>query len=151
MKAREISALQNVIAYTIEKALPYESPGLEQDVKILKEYLKVMLEGDGKIKQKDFEDLWKIYPNRVGRKAAERHFFNTVKSVKDLEQIRKALENYTGSEKVQKGFIQNGSTWFNDWQSWTDPTPAMMGGAARQADAIQETEQNEIQKFLRKK
>lgn len=151
MKAKEISALQNVLAFTIEKAFPYESPGLEQDVKILKGYLKDLLESDGKVKQKDFDDLWKIYQNRVGRKAAERHFFNTVKTVRDLEHIRKALENYNASEKVQKGFIQNGSTWFNDWQAWTEPTPAMMGGATRQTDADKETAQNELNKFLGKK
>ena len=68
----------------------------------------------------DFQSVWKRYPNRVGKKASIRHFNSTVKTKQDFDNINKALDNYLQSEKVKKGFIQNGSTWFNDWESWVD-------------------------------
>lgn len=66
----------------------------------------------------DFKSLWDKYPNKVGVKAAERHFKTSVKTQEDFDNITKALNNYLKSERVGKGFIQNGSTWFNDWQGW---------------------------------
>lgn len=66
----------------------------------------------------DFESLWTKYPNKDGKKQAQRHFKNTVKNQEDYINISKAIENYLGSERVKKGFIKNGSTWFNNWQDW---------------------------------
>lgn len=68
----------------------------------------------------NFEDVWSLYPSRVGKKAALRHFNTTVKNEKDLDNIHLALENYKNSERVKKGIIQNGSTWFNNWNDWID-------------------------------
>jgi len=67
-----------------------------------------------------FEEIWKKYPNKDGKKEAERHFKATVKSDKDLKDINIALENYLKSERVLKGFVKNGSTWFNNWRDWID-------------------------------
>jgi hypothetical protein len=67
-----------------------------------------------------FENIWAKYPSRVGKKHAERHFIASVKTQEDLENIKKALDNYLQSERVQKGFIQNGSTWFNNWKDWIE-------------------------------
>lgn len=76
---------------------------------------------------KAFEAIWRQYPNRKGKKAALRHFLATVKTEADYIHIKKALQNYMRSATVKRGFIQNGSTWFNDWESWVDPTPEMLG------------------------
>lgn len=70
------------------------------------------------IKKQWFDELWKAYPRKIGMKAAERHFMTSVKTEDDLANIKKALANYTKSETVVKGFIQHGSTWFNNWQDW---------------------------------
>ncbi len=67
-----------------------------------------------------FENLWKIYPNKDGKKQAIKHFNTSVKTQKDAEDIQHALENYLVSDTVQKGFIKNGSTWFNNWRDWID-------------------------------
>lgn len=80
------------------------------------------------ITESHFEEIWKDYPNRQGKKSASRSFFATVKSMKDLDRIRYALVNYLQSGNVNKGFIKNGSTWFNDWDSWENPTIEMMKG-----------------------
>lgn len=72
----------------------------------------------------DFEDIWSKYPKKDGRKAAERSFKASVKTEQDYADIQKALKNYLDSSDVARGFIKNGSTWFNNWQDWinyTDP------------------------------
>ncbi len=69
----------------------------------------------------DFSTIWDKYPNKDGKKSAERHFLATVKTKKDFADITKALDNYKkhldcNDWKKPK----NGSTWFNNWKDWTD-------------------------------
>jgi hypothetical protein len=75
-----------------------------------------------------FENLWKEYPNRCGKKDAFRHFTATVRIPKDLENFRRAMKNYLSSGNVKNGFVKNGSTWFNQWQDWIEPSETMMKG-----------------------
>ncbi len=67
-----------------------------------------------------FNKLWERYPNKDGKKAALRRFKASVKTKQDVKNINKALDNYLKSEKVKKGYIKNGSTWFNNWEDWVD-------------------------------
>ena len=67
-----------------------------------------------------FDEIWSKYPKRQGKKAAFKHYKVSVKTEKDYIDIQKALENYLKSETVKKGFVQNGSTWFNNWRDWID-------------------------------
>ncbi len=70
-----------------------------------------------------FEEHYHRYPNKVGKKAAQLHFNATVKTEQDLLDINRALDNYLKTERVAKGFIQNASTWYNNWRDWiTMPT-----------------------------
>jgi hypothetical protein len=69
----------------------------------------------------DFELLWKKYPRPRGKKDAIKHFVTSVKTEEDWKNINIALDNYLQTENVKKGieqYIQNGSTWFNNWQDW---------------------------------
>lgn len=68
----------------------------------------------------DFNVIWDNYLKKVGKKTAYRHFKATVKTKQDFENIQKALENYKKSARVLRGFVQDGSTWFNNWQDWID-------------------------------
>lgn len=70
--------------------------------------------------KKEFETIWKEYPNRIGKKQAYRHFVKSVNSDIDFLHINVALKAYKASEVVKKGFVQNGSTWFNNWEDWKD-------------------------------
>jgi len=70
--------------------------------------------------QSHFEVLWKKYPKPIGKKKALKSFNASVKSQKDLDSIRIALENYLSSKRVSDGFIQNGATWFNNWADWVE-------------------------------
>lgn len=74
-----------------------------------------------KVSEFDFESIWAKYPNKDGKKAADRHFKASVKTEKDWQDINQALKNYLDSEVVKKGFIKNGSTWFNNWRDWIQP------------------------------
>jgi hypothetical protein len=82
-----------------------------------------------KISEKHFDEIWNLYPNRQGKKNALRHFLSTVKTEQDITFIKTALCKYLDSHNVKKGFIKNGSTWFNEWQDWIEPTTQMMEGA----------------------
>lgn len=71
----------------------------------------------------DFDSLWNLYPRRLGKKQAYRHFLVSVKNDGDWQNINKALNNYLQSKNVKEGntqFIQHGSTWFNNWQDWIE-------------------------------
>jgi len=67
-----------------------------------------------------FDRLWTSYPKRTKRKMAERYFKSSVKNEQDEKDIETALKNYLASERVFKGFIQDGGTWFNNWRDWID-------------------------------
>jgi hypothetical protein len=48
-------------------------------------------------------------------------FVATVKSELDVENIRKALDNYMASRVGEDDKYTFGAyTWFNDWKSWID-------------------------------
>jgi hypothetical protein len=65
-----------------------------------------------------FESVWQRYPSKTGMKAATKHFATSVKTMADFLDIQRALDNYLKSDRVKRGFIQNGSTWFNNWRDW---------------------------------
>ena len=67
-----------------------------------------------------FENLWIKYPEKDGKKEAKKHFMASVHTEEDHQKIQTALKNYLGCEKVNKGYIKNGSTWFNNWEDWVD-------------------------------
>lgn len=114
--------------------------------KLVKDYLRVRKgfgKGDSRYKDKvkdsiskdkikdtpeEFENLWKSYPNRQGKKNALRHFLVSVKNPEDLMKMKAALANYLKSGNVLNGYIQQGGRWFGEWQDWVEPTDAMMKG-----------------------
>lgn len=71
-------------------------------------------------KEELFNIIWKNYPKAVGRKEALRHFLASVTDDEKWVKIQIALDNYKKSKTVKDGFIQNGSTWFNNWQDWIE-------------------------------
>lgn len=82
--------------------------------------------------EESFEEVWKKYPNKDGRKIALRHFKASIKTDADLKNFDIALKNYLASEKVKKGFIKNGSTFFNNWQDWIRVSAPMLNEAERE-------------------
>lgn len=71
-----------------------------------------------------FDSIWSMYPRKLGRKEAFRHYKASVKKPEDLDALKTALTNYKNSREVADGYIKHGSTWFNQWQDWVDnPEP----------------------------
>lgn len=70
----------------------------------------------------NFEKIWELYPKQLGKKEAIRHFNASVICEQDWLDINKALKNYLVCSEVKKGFIKNGSTWFNNWRDWINFT-----------------------------
>jgi hypothetical protein len=69
----------------------------------------------------NFESIWKRYPNKDGKKESERHFNATVKTEEDFSSINKALDNYLVNLSIETWKKpKSGSTWFNNWQDWTE-------------------------------
>ena len=103
--------------------------------------------GKGKVKEDrivkernnfDFELVWKEYPDKVGRKEAEKHFKSTVLTEDDFNNIKIALQNYKNCKRVKSGYIQNGSTWFNNWRDWV----------SYQEPQTEKDRQNDIDKLI---
>lgn len=67
-----------------------------------------------------FEIFWKRYPEKDGKKQAQKHFNSSVIKENDIYDFDKALDNYLKSDKVSKGYIKNGSTFFNNWKDWVE-------------------------------
>ena len=69
-----------------------------------------------------FNNLWKLYPNKKGRKKALLAYKRAVKSGTTDEEIKTGLENYLEEIRVnntQQNYIKHGSTWFNG-KGWED-------------------------------
>ena len=71
-------------------------------------------------KKERFLELWNKYPNKDGKTQAYKHFNSSVKTKEDWLAINTALTNYLKSERVNNGYVKNGSTWFNNWRDWVD-------------------------------
>jgi hypothetical protein len=68
-----------------------------------------------------FEEIWKNYPSKDGKKEALRHFKASVKNDQDAEDIKKALAKYKAHLAINTWKPpKNGSTWFNNWRDWVD-------------------------------
>lgn len=66
----------------------------------------------------NFNEIWELYPRKVGKREAWTHFKAQCRTVADWTAIKLALQNYIKSERVRNGYIQDGSTWFNNWKDW---------------------------------
>ena len=73
----------------------------------------------------EFKSIWALYPLKDGSAKAKRIFTATVKTLGDLQDINKALDNYLAHLKRHpRKKIKNGSTWFEgwgDWINWIEP------------------------------
>jgi hypothetical protein len=111
----EFDSKTNYVKEGTPKELPRNSKGND------KESTDIDKEEDKEKKKNNaflFEEVWNVYPKRIGRSQAERHFRSSVKTDKDFIDIKTALSNYMQSKRVFNGFIMNGSTWFNNWRDW---------------------------------
>jgi DNA-binding PadR family transcriptional regulator len=73
--------------------------------------------------EREFEQLWKLYPRKIGKKKA----FDSFKKARKIKKIPyETIENglyryirYLEAQGTDEQFIQHGSTWFNQ-EKWQD-------------------------------
>ena len=68
-----------------------------------------------------FEELWKLYPRKEGKKDAYKAYKRAIKSGTTNDQIRQGIENYKAflKAKNETTYIKQGSTFFNG-EHWND-------------------------------
>ena len=72
----------------------------------------------------EFERFWKLYPRRIGKRAAQTSFEKAIKKV-DAEVIFNAIENYINSGKLpEMQYIPFPATWLNQ-ERWHDDISAI--------------------------
>ena len=72
--------------------------------------------------EKEFEQLWELYPNKKSKKKALGYYINARKKGTTYEEIESGLYNYLDyikNEKTNVQFIKHRSTWFNQ-ECWND-------------------------------
>jgi len=68
-----------------------------------------------------FSNIWKEYPNKIGKTKAQEKFGKSVKSEEDYKKIQEALKRYKHHLSLNDWKKpQDGSTWFNNWIDWVD-------------------------------
>ena len=75
-----------------------------------------------KVFEDEFDNLWKLYPKKIGKKDALRHYIRNRKNKVPYETILEGLKKYIeyiNNTNTPMQFIKDGSTWFNQ-ESWND-------------------------------
>ena len=72
-----------------------------------------------------FAELWaellKIKaPRPVHKRQAMRTFGKTITTSEHFDAMLMALRNYRKSKRVKDGYVQDASTWLNDWEQWIE-------------------------------
>ena len=68
----------------------------------------------------EFEELWKLYPNKKGKAPALKKYIKARQCGVGFDVIKTGIENYAEAVKdKEERFIKHGSTWFNN-ECWND-------------------------------
>jgi len=70
-----------------------------------------------------FEELWKLYPRKIGKPDSYKWFKKSIKIEQDLIDIKTALNNYLkyiDTHKPESKYIKHGSAWFHVWRDWVE-------------------------------
>jgi hypothetical protein len=63
--------------------------------------------------EKEFEEIWKLYPNKKGKQQAKRYFEKLLREKYTIEHIKRAISRYSENIKDKdKKYIQQGGTFF---------------------------------------
>ena len=84
-----------------------------------------------------FENLWALYPRKVGKQKARKYYERAVKNGTSDETIKRGIESYNKEIRVQgtqTNFIQHGATWFGNagWENEYNFEPPKRNNNQRQ-------------------
>jgi hypothetical protein len=69
----------------------------------------------------NFDELWSLYPRKLGKDAAKKHFTAQIKTQKEFDMLAAAVRFYAAeckSKKTAEQYIMQGKTFFNS--NWKD-------------------------------
>ena len=72
--------------------------------------------------KQDFEELWKLYPNKKGKTDAYKKYVRAIKDGVTNEIIKDGIiryKNFVETEHIKQKYIKHGSSWFNQ-ECWKD-------------------------------
>lgn len=72
----------------------------------------------------EFEAFWAKYPNKVGKKAAQKAFLSA-KDRPQIDDLLDAIDRAMKSQKWKDGFIPNPTTWLNQGRWDDEPATAI--------------------------
>ena len=70
----------------------------------------------------EFEELWKLYPNKKGKGNAMGDYIRARKAGTTFDEVLTGIQNYSNYirlEKIEPRFVKHGSTFFHQ-RSWSD-------------------------------
>ena len=82
----------------------------------------VSIKRENALLSSEFEEIWKLYPNKQGKEAARKHYIKARKNGESKEEIEDGIKRYSAyckTKKLEKQYIKHGSTWFSN-KSWQD-------------------------------
>jgi len=129
IRVKQLEELQSHIQAKIDKIKGWLSnqptlPGMSAETSRLK------VERIAEEYTAEFEEIWKMYPERNGMKREKRKAFRRFMKTKaaDFMSIRKAVFNYSRSVDAKTGYARDMVRFLNDdfWPAWVTPTTAMM-------------------------
>jgi hypothetical protein len=94
-----------------------------------------------------FDDFWKEYPKKEGKKPAFKAFTSALRRA-TFEDILAGVIRYRTSDKVVRGYVMLASRWLNEYH-WTDyHAPSPDSEAAERSRIRREKEREATQQFL---
>ena len=94
----------------------------------------------------EFEELWKLYPRKHGKKKALSYYQKARKQGTTFEEVKQGIEAYVAyiqAEKTEEKYIKHGSTFFSE-QAWQDEWVSHKGVGVSQHTAEEDDILNEF-------
>jgi len=77
-----------------------------------------------KLRESDFEAVYKLYPRKLGRAEGLRRIQATIKTKEELDQFETAVKRYAvhcKEKQTEEKFIKHFSSFVTSWRDWLDP------------------------------
>ena len=119
-----------------------ETAGLISNISISKS-------NSNSIYEKEFEEIWSIYPNKQGKSKALKSYIKARKDGIECETIRDGVERYSAyckANATDKQYISHGDTWFGN-KRWEDEYE--LSGAPEVKSASDEIRDKQVEELLK--
>lgn len=102
---------------------------------------------DPEVGVRELEEIYEKYPRKEGKTRGIAKLRSSVKNLQDLEEFKKAVDNYTQHLKksqTEKQYIKHFSTFVGEWRDWLEER------AGESVDVKKKSRQEANEAFIRK-